>query len=102
MTSARSSEILPKEQLVCTPEACLYEHLSSPTVLQLSQALWSATFPQDAPASLLPGPGSKAPHLEILHLSMATGALPSRTGLVRCLSYAPDLYAVAQHHPRDP
>lgn len=102
MTSARSSEILPEEQLVCTPEACWCEHLSSPTVLELSQALWSATFSQDAPASLLPAPGSKAPHLEILHLSMATGALPSRTGLVRCVSHAPDLCAVAQQHARDP
>lgn len=99
MASARSAEILPKEQLVCTPEARVSTHLNT----HLQQQFHNC--PQHSWQSLscrVLQEGGKAPHLETLHLPVATGALPPRIGFVMCLSYAPELYTVAQHYPRDP
>lgn len=106
MPSVGSSEILAEKQLVSIPEeqccctACMnalnlhrqfqtcpyHFHCSLPCRYAAEQA-------EPSPWGVCTSPQASPP--------AATGVLPSRMGLVRCLSYAA-LCTTAQHHPRDP
>lgn len=103
MASAASSEILPNEQLVSTPEACWCIACMKSFTSTGSFRSAPSTPVTHCPTGMLQR-GGKAPHLGTLlpwpSAPAATGALPSRIGLVRCLGYAA-LCTMAQHHPRD-